>query len=502
MILGPTMSSVIPDRESGNTPTRADGLILGELNSRKLWVLLSVIAIVQAVYFIRVQQAYPPQGLSTQPSYSALAVNLMQHGIYGFGDAPDIEFTTFRPPLYSVWLAGVYAVFGVNETVALALNNILLLLCVVGVYLVGARFAWMAALPWPERLGLLAAALFFMDPINVVTVNKNQADVLFTLGMITFFLVALRCFSRDVKARDVAIAALVLGIATLTRATSLYLWVVVIAAFIGVHLWILKHVSVRRLSVLCLLFSLTYGAMVVPWMVRNHAVTGNADFAGMKATHLLNFFVPLVIAETEGRDHEEVKQAIFAQLNAEPAYAELASGEREKLHKERATELLRLHPVAAVIVVLRHVPVLFLDYPLAAGTVLLNGESQMAAERFFSDVSSGKTSRFDVTHYGRAVKEGLSRGVLFPLAHAGISKAYLLLLALLGLMGGISLLRSREARAVSVFAFTCVIYLVLISSTWSQARLRMPIAPMVAVFCSYWLLASWERFKGSRRAEE
>ena len=184
--------------------------LLRDPEVKPLLVILGIALVVQVIYFVRIQALYPPYGLTTEHYYSPLAQNLLHHGTYGFGEPPEIERSTTRPPFYSVVLAGIYGAFGENEAFALVFNNIVLFSTIIVVYMIGRTFS--------PKIGLLASLLFVLDPVSVINANKNQAEAVFILLMALFILVTLRAYTRDVSVRVIVLSSLILGLATMTRA--------------------------------------------------------------------------------------------------------------------------------------------------------------------------------------------------------------------------------------------------------------------------------------------
>ena len=172
---------------------RAYNALVMSSETKVLLVLLAVALGIQLIYFVRIQSIYPGFGLTTEHYYSEPAVNVLRHGTYGFGESPDIERTTKRPPLYSVVLAGIYGVLGVDERLALVFNNAFLVLTVLVAYLIGRTFS--------PKIGVLAALLFALDPIGLINANKNQADALYGLLFALFFLATLRSFGSSATLR-------------------------------------------------------------------------------------------------------------------------------------------------------------------------------------------------------------------------------------------------------------------------------------------------------------
>ena len=287
------------------------------LEARLLFVVLAVALTVQVFYFVRVQAIYPPEGLTTGVFYDLTARNILHHATFGFGDYPDIQKTTFRPPLYSLVLAGIYGAFGENPAFGLVFNNILLLLTVVVVYLIGRNFG-----PW---IGVVAAALFALDPIGLITANKNGSDALFTFLMAVLVLLSLKAWSSKVNITTVALVSLVLALSSLTRAVSLYLWFPLLVSFAVAHRWRAPRLQWSRIALLMFVFLSIQGVLIGGWSARNYAVSGRADFASEKVDHVYDFFGPLVVARATGTSRKAINKELVAKLEANTEYQAMTS---------------------------------------------------------------------------------------------------------------------------------------------------------------------------------
>ena len=455
---------------------------------KPLLVVLAIALVVQVIYFVRIQALYPPYGLTTEHYYSPLAQNLLHDGTYGFGDPPDIERSTKRPPFYSVVLAGIYGVFGENEAFALAFNNIVLFLTIIVVYLIGRTFS--------PKIGLLASLLFVIDPVGVINANKNQASVLYGFLFALFFLVTLRNFTPAVTLRRTAVSSLLLGLATLTRAVSLYLGLLVIASSFVVHRWLIRRMPVRRLAGLMAVFFVIQAAIIGGWMVRNYYVSGNPEFAGMTAVHLYSFFVPLVLSRETGVNHEEVKAQLASELEKDEEYLKLSrDGEKERYRIRKSVGIILDHPVSTFMVVLRQIPVVFLNYPQNAATLFLGEERRGSVTEYLAEYSRGKSSRLDVSGYVGLFRRYVDNGLGLVLMHGILYKLYYLIFMVSGAVGLLLLLRDRIQRPTAVFYLVVITYLVLVSSTWPTARLRAPILPIYAVVAAYSFVWYWSKLE-------
>jgi len=198
-------------------------------------------------------------GLSSPPTYDGLgydilATNLLQRGVYGF-EQP----TAFRPPGYPLFLAAVYALFGVHNFAAVRLVQVGIdaLTCLL-LYAVGLRL-------FDRRVAFLAAAGLSLYPLQVYMVGEFYSETLsFLLQMVALWLAV-----RMVKERR-WLLPLFLGVflaaTALTRPTAV-LWLPLMVVWIGL-LPLSWRQKARDAALLLLGLLLLFG----PWTARNYVV--------------------------------------------------------------------------------------------------------------------------------------------------------------------------------------------------------------------------------------
>jgi 4-amino-4-deoxy-L-arabinose transferase-like glycosyltransferase len=452
--------------------------------AKLLLILLAVALVVQVVYFVRIQSLYPSYGLTTEHFYSPLALNLLHHGVYGSGEYPDIEETTKRPPLYSLVLAGAYGLFGEDERVGLLISNLFLWLTIIVVYLIGRRLSPM--------VGLIAALLFVMDPVGVINANKNQAGTLYGLLIALFFLVSIQTFTPSVTLRHTLASSLLLGLATLTRVSSLYLGFPLVLAFFAVHRWVIRHFSLSRIVVLTLALFFVQALIVGGWMVRNNSVSGTHEFAGMSSIHLYNYYVPLVIAKKEGIGYDVARVNLANELQSDPEYLGIDTGpDRQSYAIRKSLRLILENPIQASLVILEQAPVVFLNYPQNAASLFLSDERRESLGAYLSDYVGNKSSRLDLSGYPKLARHYVSGGYGLLLLHGIFYKLFYLLFMVAGATGIFLLLRRRDTRAQGIFYFVVIAYTLLVFSTWPSGRLRMGILPFYSVVAAYSAVWFW-----------
>ena len=459
---------------------------LANREARIFVVVIAAFALLQVVTTINVLE-YFPKGFETENFYHPLAVNLVNHGTYGFGETPSIERTTFRPPGYSATLAALYAIFGQEEIVGLVLNNILLLGTFLTVFLVGRR--------WYPYTGLAAVIILALDPIYLAQSNRNQSDLLFMFLIAQSLMWGLRAIERPLHYGPVLLLALALGAATFTRAAAVYMWVPTALVLVIAHL---RVTPARTITALCLL-TVIQAAFVVPWMVRNEGVSGNRDYAGMKGTHIAAFFAPLVIANRDGRNAQEVKNEFVSEITNSTEYKSLSLGDQEKYLADIGWGVIKSNWVHVLTLLPANIPKMFLGYASEPFAVFLDANEFQAWDAFRAsrhDASFG-SDPWSISDRLEQVRYYISTG-LFPILAYGVFLKFLNLTVLVFAAIWIAravFFHSREDRNRALFILLTIGLLSGISLLTTQARFRVPVMFALALPAGIVLLSLLDRVR-------
>ncbi len=211
----------------------------------------------------------------TRGSYQPLAEHLLQgQGYQVDGDYLD---ATRVAPLFPVYLASVYGLFGMDVPTWWlgVLNALFRAATTVLVYLISKRY-------FGAMVGVMAALLHACDPWEMFWVafvlKESLAVFWFTLAIWW----AVRMFDNPSWQRG-ALAGVALGLASLTRYASLgyYPWVLGLIGWRTCRRFLAPSLGLRLAAVV------TAGLLVVlaPWVVRNYGVSGepliSSHFAGL-----------------------------------------------------------------------------------------------------------------------------------------------------------------------------------------------------------------------------
>jgi len=167
-----------------------------------------------------------------------------------------------RPPLYPLYLAGLFRLFGVAFLPVLLVSAAVRGAVVAAVALLGRRLVSQAA-------GLAAALLVAIHPMLVFTYARFVSEVVY----VPLFIVAFWFLDKAVatgKPRDYALAGVAAGVASLARSTSLF-FTAAVAVWLVLRRSPERRFARRGLVSAALLAGLML-AVISPWTVRNAVV--------------------------------------------------------------------------------------------------------------------------------------------------------------------------------------------------------------------------------------
>jgi hypothetical protein len=211
-------------------------------------------------------------GGSDVPGWLGMASHFSQH----------LDFSYWllgaRPPLYPLVVALVARLGGSYVHAAILQIVFGALAAALATLLARRLLVRGPGLPSPERLALIAGIVAALDPASVSADATLLADPVFNLLFVAFLLFLTR-FVQEERWPDLALAALAMGLAMLTRATAIYLWLA--APLILIPL-------LRRWWRPALALAAVGLAVYLGWSVRNLAYRGVFTYS-MQANFSLLF---------------------------------------------------------------------------------------------------------------------------------------------------------------------------------------------------------------------
>ena len=247
-----------------------------ELPLKYVLMTIFVLAlIVRLVYLLTKPLAWSHElRFGDEPLYHGLAVNLLNGNGYTFEGVSRV----YPPPLYSIFIALIYWIFGISPPAVRIIQAIL------GSFLCMLLSLWAARL-WNKRAGILVGVF---SALNYTFVrmpfflrSENLYFLLFTAAtMMTWYLGAANHRWKSVS----MLSGILWALSALTREIAKPVAYLMI-------LWIALRTNWKRALLLLVMMLIT----VMPWSIRNHLISSNIS-KNTKVERKLNlpFFLRLL----------------------------------------------------------------------------------------------------------------------------------------------------------------------------------------------------------------
>lgn len=201
---------------------------------------------------------------------------------------------TLRTPGYPLFIAAVYAAAGNKPWVVL--------LAQVGVAVATAMLVFgIGRLIHSARVGLIAAALWAVDPPSMFAPSMLLADGLFVLILLAALFIYLRGLQRA-SLRLALMSGLLLGLATLTRPVGQY-YALILA--LAVLCWTKQEMRWR--GKFASLLILAFLAALSPWVYRNHSQYQSLKLSTVQGITLLEWQVAEYLSRRDGAPIDVVR---------------------------------------------------------------------------------------------------------------------------------------------------------------------------------------------------
>jgi 4-amino-4-deoxy-L-arabinose transferase-like glycosyltransferase len=229
------------------------------MTGRRRWlIVILLVALVGRVAFL----VFFADTLTLKTSgYDDYAVHLMEGR--GFTRFDDRAGDSDLPPLYSLFLAGIYTLFGRSPIPVACVQIVADLLTTFLIYLIGRRVGG-------EGVGLVSAALYGCYPYLLFqNLTVNDTGIFICLLMTAIWLSYRTRDSRN--AWYAATVGLTLGVAALTKT-----WVILVVPLL-ILAW-RRRLGFRESLRFALLSGLCLTAVLSPWVIRNTLLNGQFVF--------------------------------------------------------------------------------------------------------------------------------------------------------------------------------------------------------------------------------
>jgi hypothetical protein len=495
---------------------------------RRWWMPVAILLLAMLLrggYLVRTPRGMQFEHVDAQ-GYHWLAINLLERGVFSMNTEPPYRADNVRAPLYPILVAGWYAIDGPKPEVVVMAQVLVDVLTVAVLYQLGRLVGLPSGAPKPEsaragapegrgvrkdRVGLIAALLYTLNPSSFRFANELLTEILFGLLLTA----AVWMFARHIRRGKVADAlwcGVLFGLAILCKPNLQFLPLALLA-LLAHGLGEMHRGSAQRGWWQGLVAAL--GAIVIllsPWVVRNRVVFGEWFYTRTFDDNLAHVSAVSTLAHSRGEavapwsprweelyDEVIVLTALrYGWENVEDA--QISARQRDvRLQQltEVAGEIVREHPVDFVLAHTKAWLWSFVPQEHKFWTVWLTGEPWPVA-----------------THAGDAFGRALQAAVggrpaegarilveerllaLPPLALA-LWLFWAVLYAVAAALFVVGALRLRP-RLLALFLVVTVFYVTFVPGPISQIRFRLPVVPLILLLAT---VGCWRISTGDGRTQ-
>jgi 4-amino-4-deoxy-L-arabinose transferase-like glycosyltransferase len=442
-------------------------------------ILLILALIIRIVLFFLYQPYVHPERLigADAIGYHSMAMSIIDHGCFKT-EQPGLEWVdALRTPVYPLFIAFFYLIFGVNAGYVLLMQQLLAVASVFLLYRIG-------TLLFSKKTGLIAAAFLAIDPtyLHYTFDVYTESLFVFILLLTVFFFVR---YLKEQKKMLLILSALLLGITTLTRPIAEFLPIV------GLGILVIQAIKMRQrwqtTTIHAALFLVVFTATISPWLIRNKIVYDHYALTSVGAHNLLYYNVVFAIEQTTGKPFEAVRQDITRQVEQRTDRAKAdnpfyIAGVKQQL----ALEYIKSHPVA---------------YTVANLTGMFNMYTSIGYKNFLSRFCGVTDFYKQAPRESDCGKIALSGNRLFGMKPAylavGLSYAAELLALYASVVLSVILLFKQRRYLVLVSLSVIILYFTAVTGLVGADRFRLAFTPYLILLASFSLGYYYSKIKRS-----
>jgi len=231
------------------------------MQKKQLMFLILLVFLIRIAYIIFCN-GNKPFHFNDEPGYDQIAINLIQKKGF-FINIPEMFIsnskpTAMREPLYPIFLAGCYKIFGHNLLIVKILQAGVDCITAVFIYLISQQI-------FSNRsISLLAVFLFAIYIPEVTFVPRLLQITFFTMTLVIFIYSLLKS-QENPSFRNFLLAGLLLGISILSKATVQFF-------IIFLFFWIIFKFRKNKKLFLNSILAISIGVIlsITPWSLRNY----------------------------------------------------------------------------------------------------------------------------------------------------------------------------------------------------------------------------------------
>jgi len=457
----------------------------GFVNKRVLLIIILALLIRFSIFPFIIQHQERMFTISDAYQYDALARNIVEN--HKFCDSEEISyndpvyrsltkgdatpFDTFRTPVYPLFLAGIYYLFGYNPCIAIIIQIFLSVLTCILVYEIGKIFI-------KESIGFIAGILLALDFPTAVYTNLLLTETLFIFLSLSSLYFILK-FLKKRKKLDLGFSALFLGVSTLSRPIVQYFVILIILI-----IFIVSRKDIKKSIINCFLYFSIFLIIIFPWAFRNYITYGNFKLSTIQGYNLLFYNAAYLKSYQKrgGYDYvKNIREDLKVKMDKICIEKNITSPfEKSKLYQKEAFKEIFAHPGTYARLHLLGIAKMFATptFPLSERIfgISLSNSAATAIGKGFLTKNFGKALTDFISFFIQNWKALL---YLPPLA------LYLIFLYLIGGYGLYEILKKKKFLFSYSLFLLVILYNALVIGVAGTARLRIPLMPYIDLMAAY-----------------
>ncbi len=240
-----------------------------------------------------------------------------------------------RTPLYPLFLAGVFSLFGKKFIAVVCIQIILSTFLIVNAYRI-------AKILGNERIGLMAAALVSIDYLIITYSSFVMTDLLYAALISYLFLYICQFFGSQQRLLLIFKLGAIFAVATLLRPIGYYL-----LPLLGIMLFIygVRTVSVKTALGYLMVLILPSMLLVGGWQVRNKFIYGSYQYTAIDAYNFYHYYAADIVAHKQQVSIKDAQQQL--EKKAESHYA--TATQKYTYYRNQGLKIILSNPLLAVI---------------------------------------------------------------------------------------------------------------------------------------------------------
>jgi len=412
--------------------------------------------------------------------YHNLALTMIEHHRFAFsaGDEPN----SVRTPLYPVFVAGLYLVFGAKPWLVLLVQILMDTLTCFLLFTALSRL-------FTTRTGLAAALFYAFDPFLVLYPSTLLSDMLFVFLLVLslfFFSLARASVQTNRTAAFYGLSGFSVGLATLARPISQYIPIIFVAFLLIVYREKLKEALKYSLAAAGLFL-----LAVAPWFIRNYAVFGRWALSSSGSHNLLIEYVVPMEVQKRNQHFKTVQHSLLDEVEKN------IFGDHREPETMDSFAKASYYRDLAVAYIVRNPERFLRSYVLGVFHTFTHLDTTTFAEKLGFELQTVDIKAY--TDIKDLIKAFIAKKGTSGLIAAGLILPYLVV-SYLGLALGLVVSWKRLDRTALLWCLLMAGYFIAVTGVAGTARFKIPSIPFYLAFTGTgiaWFLGKIRRKKAS-----